>query len=67
MVLPKTSLINILKEMQYPIKNLEHTLFHYDKFYPRKICVDLYNKKYLWQSKVFFEKVDEKILDLFLV
>lgn len=66
MVLPKSSLIRILKEMNYPVENLEHTLFLYDKFYPTKICVDLYNKKYLWQSKVFFENIDEKILELFL-
>lgn len=66
MVLPKTSLKNILKDMGYNIDNLEYSLFLYDKFYPSKISVDIYNKKYLWQTKIFFENIDENIIDLFL-
>jgi len=66
MVLPKTSLKTILKEMGYTINYIEYTLFTNDKFYPDKICVDLYNKKYVWQSKIFMENMDEMILDLFI-
>lgn len=66
MVLPKTSLKNILKEMGYSVEKLEYTIFTYHKFYPDKICIDLYNKRYLWQSKVFFDNIDENILDLFI-
>jgi 5'-3' exoribonuclease 1 len=65
MVLPKTSLKNILVDMEYPVDALEYTLFSY-KFYPEQICIDLYNKRYLWQSKIFFENIDENILDLFI-
>ncbi len=66
MVLPKTSLINILKEINYSIDKLEHTLLSAEKFYPSKIAIDLYNKKYLWQSKIFLHNIDENILDLFI-
>jgi 5'-3' exoribonuclease 1 len=66
MVLPKSSLRNILIDMGYNIDNLEYSLFLYDKFYPDKISVDVYNKKYLWQTKIFFENINEDVIDLFL-
>ena len=66
MVLPKNSLRNILIDMGYNTDSLEYTLFLYDKFYPDKISVDVYNKKYLWQTKIFFENINEDIVDLFL-
>ena len=66
MVLPKSSLKNILTDMDYKTDNLEYSLFLYDKFYPDKITVDIYNKKYLWQTKIFFENINEDVIDLFL-
>jgi hypothetical protein len=66
MVLPKSSLKNILTDMDYNTDSLEYSLFLYDKFYPNKLSVDIYNKKYLWQTKIFFENINENIIDLFL-
>lgn len=66
MVLPKTSLKNILIDKGYDINNLDYTLFAYNNYYPEQICIDLYNKRYLWQSKIFFENIDENVLDLFI-
>lgn len=66
MVLPKTSLKNILIDMGYDIEDLEYTLFSYDKFYPDSLSVDIYNKKYLWQTKIFFESINEDVIELFL-
>lgn len=66
MVLPKSSLQNILTDMDYNTNSLEYSLFSYDKFYPDKITVDIYNKKYLWQTKIFFESINEDVIDLFL-
>jgi 5'-3' exoribonuclease 1 len=66
MVLPKSSLKNILIDMGYKVDKLECSLFKYDKFYPDEISVDIYNKKYLWQTKIFFEMINEDIIDLFL-
>jgi 5'-3' exonuclease len=66
MVLPKTSLKGILSDMNHNIDNLEYTLFAYNKFYPEKIYVDLWSKKYLWQTKIFFENINEEVLDLFI-
>lgn len=66
MVLPKTSLKNILIDMDYNTEILEYSLFSNDKFYPTEISVDIYNKKYLWQTKIFFESINEDIIDLFI-
>ena len=71
MVLPKKSLYNILSELDYIDKeqlfSLKHTLLNYKPYYPDNLCVDLTNKRYLWQSKIFFEPamIDEKILDIY--
>lgn len=66
MVLPKTSLKCILSDMNYNVNNLEHTLFTYKKFYPEQIYVDLWSKKFLWQTKIFFENINDDILDFFI-
>lgn len=66
MVLPKNSLRSILNDMGHNTDVLEHTLFSYDKFYPDKISIDVLNKKYLWQTKIFFEMINEDIIDLFI-
>lgn len=68
MVLPKSSLMSVLKELNYPkLKLLELTMLKYDIYFPDNIFVDTVNKKYLWQSKVFFKNLerDDNIFDLF--
>jgi len=69
MVLPKKSLYNILSNIDYINKdvllNMKYTLLNYKKYYPDKLYVDLIHRKYLWQSKIFFENIDELILNLF--
>lgn len=65
MVLPKLSLKNILLELNPDIYNkLEYTLLNSEKYYPKKIYVDLFNKRYLWQSKIFFDEIDEIIIEI---
>ena len=68
MVLPKASLYSILYELNATsdLDQIKYTLFHYDKYYPDKLYVDLINKRYLWQSKIFFDNIDESILDNFI-
>ena len=70
LVLPKKSLLNILKELDYDNK---HSLILFinnknfnDKYYPEKLFIDIINKRYLWQSKIFFENIDDNIIDLFI-
>ena len=68
MVLPKSSLISILKELNYPkLKLLELTVLKYETYFPDNIFVDTVNKKYLWQSKIFFKnsECDDNIFNLF--
>jgi hypothetical protein len=72
MVLPKNSLYNILSELDYIDKEqllyIKSTLLNYKSYYPDNLCIDLANKRYLWQSKLFFEPIaiDERILDIVL-
>lgn len=67
MVLPKNSLYSILSEIKYPnIEILNSTLFTNIKYYPKELYIDIFNKRYLWQSKILFNKIDENILDLFI-
>jgi 5'-3' exonuclease len=37
-----------------------------EKYYPKKITLDLINKEYLWQSKIFLKPFNKKILTLFI-
>lgn len=67
MVLPKKSLYSILSEINYPnIKMLNDTIFSDLKYYPKELYIDVFNKRYLWQSKILFYDFDENILDLFI-
>ena len=64
LVLPKMSLKNILLELDDKLyKKLELTLLNSKKYYPDKVYVDLFNKRYLWQSKIFFDEIDDIILE----
>jgi 5'-3' exonuclease len=75
MVLPRYSLISILKENNEYSPSLGNLitldrlqrLFKSDsidvlKYYPNNLCIDMINKEYLWQGKVFFEHFDIKFL-----
>jgi 5'-3' exonuclease len=66
LVLPKDSLITILKENNTITDKLYNFITTCDKYYPDNLYIDIINKKYLWQSKIFFENIDENIIDLFL-
>jgi hypothetical protein len=37
-----------------------------EKYFPKNVCVDIINKEYLWQSKVFLEDFDISILEMIL-
>ena len=62
MVLPKKSLIQILSNKDVErITNCNYL----SEYYPDNIVLDMINKKYLWQSKVFLKKDIHNILFLF--
>lgn len=61
LVLPRESLMNIMKDnMNY---RSEFKLLVGCGFFHDKICVDISNKDFLWQSKVFFKRDNENILN----
>jgi 5'-3' exoribonuclease 1 len=71
LVLPRHSLISILKENnEYStIVDRLQRFFKCDsidvlKYYPNKLCIDMINKEYLWQGKVLFEHFDTQFLKL---
>lgn len=66
LVLPKNSLLTILKENNTINENLSNFITSYTNYYPNMLYIDLINKRYLWQSKIFFQNIDETIIDLFL-
>lgn len=66
LVLPKKSLLEIIKEKDIIIYNKLLRLFNTESkilnsYYPDKIYLDLVNKNYLWQSKVFLKDIDTNI------
>jgi 5'-3' exoribonuclease 1 len=65
MVLPKNSLQNILSELNNTSNNTNY-LFKFNEYYPDKLYVDIINKRYLWQTKIFFNNIDESIIDMFI-
>lgn len=67
MVLPRTSLVNILKGINKDLGNKVERLFRTNSsflqlHFPEKICLDMIHKEYLWQSTVFFEHFDKSVL-----
>lgn len=66
LVLPKESLLEIIKEKDIIIYNKLLRLFNTESkmlndYYPNKIYLDLINKNYLWQSKVFLKNINTNI------
>lgn len=63
LVLPKESLLEIIKEKDIIIYNKLLRLFNTESkmlndYYPNKIYLDVVNKEYLWQSKVFLKNIN---------
>jgi 5'-3' exoribonuclease 2 len=71
MVLPKDSLLEIIRSMDKSVYKKFVRIFNtkskelYD-FYPDTIYLDMINKEYLWQSKVFLRQFNNQIIDIFL-
>lgn len=69
MVLPRESLTNVLEEFSSAVKVKRIFRTNSDilqKYYPMKITLDMVNREWLWQSKVFFDNFDKKVIDLIL-
>jgi 5'-3' exonuclease len=68
MVLPKESLRDILEDILEKDKFmiLSRSLLKNNKLYPNDLIIDLIDKEYLWQSKVVFKNIDEKIMEYYL-
>ena len=71
MVLPKESLLKIIKEIDIKlyiklIRLLRGGSKDLHMIYPRNILIDMIHKEYLWQSKILFEKFDKNFLNLIL-
>ena len=71
MVLPRESLINILKELNLPLAIKTLRIFKTKsidlyKYFPTNIKIDLINKEYIWQSKIYLSNFDNQILHIFL-
>lgn len=63
LVLPKESLLEIIKEKDITIYKKLLRLFNteskmLENYYPDKIYLDVVNKEYLWQSKVFLNNIN---------
>lgn len=66
LVLPKQSLITILKEQTHTPNNIYNFIETFSTYYPDFLFIDIINKRYIWQSKLFFQDINEKTIDLFL-
>ncbi len=70
MVLPRESLLSIIKERDYNVYKKTERLFRMNsvsiaQYYPVSITVDMINREWLWQAKVMFEPFDKGILKYF--
>lgn len=72
MVLPKSSLITILSEIDENLcSKVKRVLRSYKqsddlcKCYPDILPIDMIHKEYLWQGKILFEPYNQKVLKLF--
>lgn len=66
LVLPKKSLISILKELNYNKDDSLIKFINNSNCYPEQLFIDIINKRYLWQSKIFFNNINDNIIDLIL-
>lgn len=71
MVLPKDSLLEIVKTIDTNLYLKLSRIFNTKsrellEYYPDNICLDMINKEYLWQSKIFIKQFNEKIINILL-
>jgi 5'-3' exoribonuclease 2 len=71
MVLPKDSLLEIMKTTDANLYCKLYRIFNTNsrellEYYPDNICLDMINKEYLWQSKIFLKQFNDKIINIFL-
>lgn len=63
MVLPKESLLEIIREKDIKLYEKLLRLFNtksktLHEYYPNKIYLEMINKEYIWQSKIFLKSID---------
>lgn len=69
LVLPKKSLLEIISELDKDIYEKIYRIFNtksLEEFYPEKIYLDMINKEFLWQSKIFIKQFNNEIIKIFL-
>jgi len=71
MVLPKKSLLNILKIQNDNLYEKLIRIFNthskeLDEYYPNNICLDMIHKEFIWQSKIFLKDFENNFLEYFI-
>ena len=71
MVLPRDSLLEIMRASDIDLYWKLYRIFNTNsrellEYYPDNICLDMINKEYLWQSKIFLKQFNSKIINIFL-
>jgi 5'-3' exonuclease len=69
MVLPKDSLLEIVNSIDDDLYKKMTRIFNtkdINVYYPNQICLDMINKQYLWQSKIFLKTFNNEIINIFL-
>lgn len=71
MVLPRESLLEVIKEIDKLGYEKLQRIFKsnskdIDNIFPNRITLDLINKEYIWQSKIFFNNFEKDILNLLI-
>ena len=71
MVLSRDSLLEIIKEQDIKMYDKVNRIFNtqsleLDKYYPKQIFLEMINKEYLWQSKIFLKTFNSKIINIFI-
>ena len=69
MVLPKDSLLEIINSIDDELYKKMKRIFNtkdINIYYPNEICLDMINKQYLWQSKIFLKTFNNEIINILL-
>ena len=69
MVLPKDSLLEIVNSIDDELYKKMKRIFNTRDiitYYPNEICLDMINKQYLWQSKIFLKTFNSEIINILL-
>ena len=70
-VLPKESLLEILFKQDKNIYDKLKRLFNtngkeIEEYYPNRICLDMINKEFMWQSKIFLKDPKNNLFYFFI-